>query len=205
MTQLEQKTHFIFKSELVQCHAMRKKRPTQNSPVGVLFHHRHQSLHRRRSVGDHADACCGIFGVATKAAPMMMVWEMRTHLVACFVCCRCAPCRRLIRTGDTGACRDPRPHNESALAIPTGERLEGDLLSAALSKKAALISCLPLAAAALLMTGTFGLAFAAGGRGTGQAAAVERNGLFGKSIGLSQAARSRAAGKFRAAASSMLC
>ena len=38
------------------------------------------------------------------------------------------------------------------------------------------------------MTGTFGLALAAGGRGTGQAAAVERNGLFGKSIGLSQAA-----------------
>ena len=38
------------------------------------------------------------------------------------------------------------------------------------------------------MTGTFGLALAAGGRGTRQAAAVERNGLFGKSIGLSQAA-----------------
>ena len=97
-------------------------------------------------------------------------------------------CRRLIRTGDADACRDPRPHNESALAIPTGERLEGDLLRAALSKKAALISCLPLAAAALLMAGTFGLVLAAGGQGTEQAAANERNGLFGKRIGLNQAA-----------------
>ena len=51
--------------------------------------------------------------------------------------------------------------------------------------------CLLLDAAALLMAGTFGLALAAGGQGTEQAAAVERverNGLFGKSIGLSQAA-----------------
>ena len=38
------------------------------------------------------------------------------------------------------------------------------------------------------MTGTFGLALAAGGQGTEQAAAVERNGVFGRSIGLSQAA-----------------
>ena len=53
---------------------------------------------------------------------------------------RCTTCRRLIRTGDPEACRDPRPHNESALAIPTGERHKGDLLRAALSKEAALIS-----------------------------------------------------------------
>ena len=38
------------------------------------------------------------------------------------------------------------------------------------------------------MTGTFRLALAAGGQGTEQAAAVERNGVFGRSIGLSQAA-----------------
>ena len=86
---------------------------------------------------------------------------MCTHLVTCFVCCRCATCRRLVHTGGTGACRDPRPHNESAIALLGGERLEGDLLRAALSKKTALISCLPLAAAALLMAGTFGLALAA--------------------------------------------
>jgi hypothetical protein len=49
-------------------------------------------------------------------------------------------------------------------------------------------SFLPLVAAALLMTGTFRLALAAGGQGTEQAAAVERNGVFGRSIGLSQAA-----------------
>ena len=48
--------------------------------------------------------------------------------------------------------------------------------------------CLLLDAAALLMAGTFGLALAAGGQGTEQAAAVERNGVFGRSIGLSQAA-----------------
>ena len=68
---------------------------------------------------------------------------MCTHLVTCFVCCRCATCRRLIRAGDTDVCRDPRPRNESVIAIPTGERLEGDLLRAALSKAAALISCVP--------------------------------------------------------------
>ena len=77
---------------------------------------------------------------------------------------RCATCRRLIRTGDTDVCRDPRPHNESAIALLAGERLEGDLLRAALSKEAALIICLPLAAAALLMAGTFGLALATGGQ-----------------------------------------
>ena len=38
------------------------------------------------------------------------------------------------------------------------------------------------------MTGTFQLALAAGGQGTEQAVAVERNGVFGGSIGLSQAA-----------------
>ena len=93
----------------------------------------------------------------------------------------------MIRAGDTNVCRNPRPRNESFIAIPTGERLEGDLLRAALSKAAALISCLPLVAVALLVTGTFGLALVAG-QGTGQAAAVQQNGLFGKSVGLSQAA-----------------
>ena len=38
------------------------------------------------------------------------------------------------------------------------------------------------------MTGTFRLALAAGGQGTEQAAAVERNVVFDRSIGLSQAA-----------------
>ena len=45
-----------------------------------------------------------------------------------------------------------------------------------------------LAAAALLMIGAFCMVLAAGGQGTEEAAAVKRNGLFGKSIGLSQAA-----------------
>ena len=135
---------------------------------------------------------------------MLVVWRMRTHLVACFVCCRCATCRRLIRTGDTDVCRDTRPNQESVIAIPTGERLEGDLLRAALSKKAALISCLPLTAAALLVTGTFGLALATGGQGTGAATAVERNGVCGRS-GHKRSSRSRAAGKFRSAALSMMC
>ena len=125
---------------------MRKKRPTQNSPARKSFHQRHQALHRRRSVGDHADACCGIFGAAIglrrRQLQCWWFWKMCTHLVTCFVCCRCATgtCRRLIRTGDADACRDPRPHNESAIALLGGERLEGDLLRAALSKKAALIS-----------------------------------------------------------------
>ena len=119
---------------------------------------------------------------------MLVVWKMRTHIVACFVCCRCATCRRLIRTGDNDVCRDTRPNQESVIALLAGERLEGDLLKAALSKAAAQNTFLPLAAAALLMTGTFCLALAAGGQGTAQAAAVERNGVFGRSIGLSQAA-----------------
>ena len=32
MTQLEQKRHFIFESELIQCHAMRKDSPTRKLP-----------------------------------------------------------------------------------------------------------------------------------------------------------------------------
>ena len=59
---------------------------------------------------------------------------------------------------------------------------------AALSKAAALISCLLLAATALLMTGTFGFALAAEGQITGQTAETKRNGLIGKIVGLSQAA-----------------
>ena len=79
-----------------------------------------------------------------------------------------------------------------------------NLLGASPRKAAALIAFLPLAAAALLMTGTFGLALATGGQDTGQTSAVERNRVFGRS-GCNQPSRSRAAGKFRAAALSMIC
>ena len=71
---------------------------------------------------------------------------MRTHLVACFVCCRCATYRRLIRTGDTDVCRYTRPNQESVIVLLAGERLEGYLLGAAPTKAAALITFLPLAA-----------------------------------------------------------
>ena len=57
--------------------------------------------------------------------------------------------------------------------------------------RAALSNCKAaalIAAVALLMTSTFGLALAAGGQGTEQAAAVERNEVFGRSIALSEAA-----------------
>ena len=85
-------------------------------------------------LGDHAGACCGIFGAAIglrrRQLQCWWFWKMCTHLVACFVCCRCATCRRLTRTGDADACRDPRPQNESALALLAGERLEGYLLGA---------------------------------------------------------------------------
>ena len=53
-----------------------------------------------------------------------------------------------------------------------------NLLGASRRKAAALIASLPLAAAALLVTGTFGLALASGSWGTGAAAAVERNGCL---------------------------
>ena len=135
---------------------------------------------------------------------MLVVWKMRTHLVACSVCCRCATCRRLIRTGDTGVCRDTRPNQESVIAIPTGERLEGDLLRAALSKKAALISCLPLAVAALVRTGALGLALASGSWGTGAATAIEVDGRFGK-VGCTRASRSRAADKLDPSPLIMIC
>ena len=69
---------------------------------------------------------------------------------------------------------DTRPNQESVTTIPTGGRLEGGLLRAALSKKAALISCIPLAAAALLMTGALCLVLAAGGQGADQAAAAQQ-------------------------------
>ena len=77
---------------------------------------------------------------------MLVVWKMRTHLVACSVCCRCATCRRLIRTGDTDVCRYTRPNQESVIVLLAGERLEGYLLGAAPTKAAALITFLPLAA-----------------------------------------------------------
>ena len=48
------------------------------------------------------------------------------------------------------------------------------MLGAAPTKAAALITPLPLAAAALLVTGTFGLALASGSWGTGAATAIER-------------------------------
>ena len=82
----------------------------------------------------------------------------------CFVCCRCATCRKLICTGDTDVCRGPRPNNKSLTALLAGERLEGDLLGAAPTKAIALISFPPLVAAALLVTGTFRLALAFGGQ-----------------------------------------
>ena len=119
---------------------------------------------------------------------MLVVWKMRTRLVACFVCCRCATCRRLIRTGDTDVCRYTRPNQESVTALLAGERLEGYLLGAAPREQAAQISFVRSLLASLLVAGTFRLALAAGGQGTEQAAAVERNGVFGRSIGLSQAA-----------------
>ena len=78
------------------------------------------------------------------------------------------------------------------------------MLGAALTKAAALITSLPLAAAALLVTGTFGLALSSGSWGTGAATAAKRNGVFGRSGG-TRSSCSRAAGKFRAAASSMIC
>ena len=104
---------------------------------------------------------------------MLVVWKMRTHLVACFVCCRCATCRRLIRTGDTDVCRYTRPNQESVTALLAGERLEGYLLGAAPREQAAQISFVRSLLASLLVAGTFRLALAAGGQGTEQAAAVE--------------------------------
>ena len=85
---------------------------------------------------------------------------------------------------------DTRPNQESVIALLAGERLEGDLLGAALNKEAAQISFVRslLATCSLLVIGTSRLALAAGGQGAGEAAAVERNGVFGRSIGLSQAA-----------------
>ena len=77
-----------------------------------------------------------------------------------------------------------------------------NLLGAAPTKAAALITPLPLAAVALLVIGTFGLALASASWGTGAATAIERNGVFGRSGG-KRSSRSRAAGKFRAAASSI--
>ena len=78
------------------------------------------------------------------------------------------------------------------------------LLGAAPTKAAALITFLPLVAAALLVTGTFGLALSSGSWGTGAATAIERNGVFGRSGG-KRSSRSRAAGKFRSPPLSMIC
>ena len=65
------------------------------------------------------------------------------------------------------------------------------------------VPSVPLAAAALLVTGTFGWALATGGQDTWQTSAVERNGVFGRS-GCNQPSCSRAAGKFRSPPLSMI-
>ena len=75
------------------------------------------------------------------------------------------------------------------------------MLGAAPTKAAALITSSPLVAAALLVTGTSGLALSSGSWGIGAANATKRNEVFGRSGG-TRSSRSRAAGKFRAAASS---
>ena len=98
--------------------------------------------------------------------------------------------------------RDTRPNQESVTALLAGERLEGYLLGAAPTKAAAQNSFVPSLLAALVGTGTFGLALSSGSWGTGAAAAVQRNGVFGRSGG-KRSSRSRAAGKFRAAASTI--
>ena len=53
-----------------------------------------------------------------------------------------------------------------------------NLLGAAPTKAAALITPLPLVAVALLVIGTFGLALASGSWGSGAATAVERSGCL---------------------------
>jgi|SouAtlMetagenome_1021521.scaffolds.fasta_scaffold52437_1 hypothetical protein len=80
--------------------------------------------------------------------------------------------------------------------------LQVNLLGASPRKAAAQNTFLPLAAAALLVTGTFCLALSSGGQGTGRAAAIERNGVFGR-IGGKQPSCNRAAGKLRSAALSI--
>ena len=65
-------------------------------------------------------------------------------------------------------------------------------------------SALPLVAAALLVTGTFGLALASRSWGAGAATGVGRNGVLGRSGG-KHSSRSRAAGKFHSPPSSMIC
>ena len=82
--------------------------------------------------------------------------------------------------------------------------LQVNLLGASPKEAAAQNSFVPSLLAALVGTGTFCLALAAGGQRTGQTAAVERNGVF-QSNDCKQPSRSRAAGKFRAAALSMMC
>ena len=80
--------------------------------------------------------------------------------------------------------------------------LQVSLLGAAPTKEAALATPLPLTAAALLVTGTFGLALASGSWGTGAATAVERSGVFGRSGG-TRSSCSQSVGKFRAVASTI--
>ena len=93
-------------------------------------------------------------------------------------------------------------HNQRLLNVPCEHcRFVGDLLVAAPIKAAALITSLPLAAA-LLVTGTFGLVLASGSWGIGAATAIERNWVFGRSGG-TRSSRSRAAGKFRVSASNV--
>ena len=77
-----------------------------------------------------------------------------------------------------------------------------NLLGAAPTKAAAQNSFVPSLLVALVGTGAFCLALVAGSWGTGAATAVEHNGVLGRSGG-KQSNRSRAAGKFRAAASTI--
>ena len=97
-----------------------------------------------------------------------------------------------VRVSSTTLCEDPS--------------CAENLLGASPRKAAAQNTFLPLAAVALLMTATFGLVLSSGGQGTGRAAAVERNGVFGSCrSGGKRSSCSRAAGKLRSAALSMMC
>ena len=74
---------------------------------------------------------------------------------------------------------------------------------------AALVTPLPLAAVAPLVTGTFDLALASGSWGTSAATAVNEmgclHGCLAARSGCTQPSRSWVAGKFRAVVSSMMC
>ena len=129
MTQLEQKTHFIFQ-KLNLSNVTR----SEKSPVIHLPANKTTPFTAPASIAA-VQVCCHLRHLrrsdwsATKAAPMLVVWQVRTHLVTCFVCCRCATCRRLIRAGDTDVCRDPRPNHESVRALLAGERPAREILA----------------------------------------------------------------------------